>query len=715
MRLTLRTLLAYLDDMLDPAAAKDIGQRVSENSGAREQVERIREVLRRRRIGAPEIAGPGSGPDPNIVSEYLDNTLSSEGVAELEKLCLESDVHMAEVAASHQILTLVLGEPVEVTSGLRERMYALGHIPDSKPNGNGAGVAAAAASTGNGRVPPPAVAPALRPQVPEYLKRSPWGPRLMLGSVAAVIIAWAIWIMNDPSLHTAGDRSLAVNDNKPAVPVVADAAAPDATEKPAPAVDPIRPMPPNAVDLGTAEPLPPMPAAPPAKVDESSLASKTPAPGESSVKPMPAEMELPAPPMPMKPPAEGGLPAPPMPMPPGPAVPMPPEKVAPAKPALPYASILYASTEGVLLIRGEADWTVLPRRSVIHAGDVIASPEPFEGQLQIDNGRVNVTLFGDTIVEFRPSTDAVPFGLAVHRGRVLMSRTSIDADKPVPFQLQVSNRMLTMTLPEGNTTLGIAVGPPQPQGRLEPGQTLVPLGGVIVSRGTAQVQLGAGPSFAIRADAGELDWVSLFQGDKQGQLRALPAWMSPEGIKITPTQKQFARSFEKEFALDQGVSQSIPAVAKSDIARMSEAAVHTLALTDNYRELVRALQSKHEESRRAAIIALREWLAADPMREVLLNEEAAKVFPDADVPYVAMLLWGFSPAAARDPQISRQLIELMSHEDIAIRELAFFHVESMTGKTYSYKPILPKGQRDAAIGRWDEHLKKVGALLPTEK
>ena len=82
MRLTLRTLLAYLDDILDPAQTKEIGARISENSVASSLVARIREVTRRRRIASPELSGPGSSPDPNVVAEYLDNTLEPAAVAQ---------------------------------------------------------------------------------------------------------------------------------------------------------------------------------------------------------------------------------------------------------------------------------------------------------------------------------------------------------------------------------------------------------------------------------------------------------------------------------------------------------------------------------------------------------------------------------------------------------------------------------------------------------
>lgn len=137
MRLTLRTLLAYMDDILEPADHEDLGKKIEASDFATELIHRSRDTVRRLRLGAPAVLSEGSDDvldsvdlgDANAVAEYLDNTLPPEQVADFERMCLEPgngpDMHLAEVASCHHVLTMVLGEPAEVESDLKSRMYDL--------------------------------------------------------------------------------------------------------------------------------------------------------------------------------------------------------------------------------------------------------------------------------------------------------------------------------------------------------------------------------------------------------------------------------------------------------------------------------------------------------------------------------------------------------------------------------------------------------------
>jgi hypothetical protein len=133
MRLTLRTLLAYLDDTLPPDQSKAIGQKVAESETAQDLIDRIKKVTRRRGLSTPT-ADIGPAADPNTVADYLSDALPAEQTAQFEKASLESDVLLAEAAACHQILTLLLSEPVRVPPTARQRMYQLVKGPESQLN-----------------------------------------------------------------------------------------------------------------------------------------------------------------------------------------------------------------------------------------------------------------------------------------------------------------------------------------------------------------------------------------------------------------------------------------------------------------------------------------------------------------------------------------------------------------------------------------------------
>ena len=152
---------------------------------------RIRNSTRRLRLGAPRVEGRGIGLDANTVAEHLDDTLQPDQLAEFEKVCLESDVHLAEVASCHQILTLVLGEPAGVDESLRTKVYGLaGESSTASPVlAQPATVLAEEASpallaAGAAFESEPAIPPAPRPK-PDYMKV---GRGLPLRSLAITLV-----------------------------------------------------------------------------------------------------------------------------------------------------------------------------------------------------------------------------------------------------------------------------------------------------------------------------------------------------------------------------------------------------------------------------------------------------------------------------------------------------------------------------------------------
>ena len=202
MRLTLRTLLAYLDDVLDPVDKEELAQKIESSEFAEDLVHRTRDTVRRLRLSAPQVIGTGMGLDPNTVSEYLDNVMSPEQVGDFERICLESDVHLAEATACHHVLTMVLGEPADVDPIARQRMYTIATEANNRKQHRvePAHRLAAAAATAPAQPSAAHATPAPQPravEVPEYLRAGSWwrSTNAVIGLAAVVLIGTAIFLL----------------------------------------------------------------------------------------------------------------------------------------------------------------------------------------------------------------------------------------------------------------------------------------------------------------------------------------------------------------------------------------------------------------------------------------------------------------------------------------------------------------------------------------
>jgi len=104
MRLTLRTLLGWIDGVLPPEEHDVIGVMVADSKVATRLADRIRAGAAHGSMDVPLTGGPAIADDPNRVAEYIDNTLLSEHLEAFERLCIESRPHFEELAACHGML-----------------------------------------------------------------------------------------------------------------------------------------------------------------------------------------------------------------------------------------------------------------------------------------------------------------------------------------------------------------------------------------------------------------------------------------------------------------------------------------------------------------------------------------------------------------------------------------------------------------------------------
>lgn len=104
MRLTLRTLLAWLDGLLVPEEQRALGDRVAASSVATGLTQRILLATGRAELEAPRVGAWGAPDDANFTAQYLDNRLRPDQIEWFERICIQSDSRLAEVADCHGAL-----------------------------------------------------------------------------------------------------------------------------------------------------------------------------------------------------------------------------------------------------------------------------------------------------------------------------------------------------------------------------------------------------------------------------------------------------------------------------------------------------------------------------------------------------------------------------------------------------------------------------------
>ena len=710
MRLTLRTLLAYLDDQLSPAEAKEIGAKLQDAPAARALAEKAKETMRRRRLGVPgdpaaggDAAATGAdAADPNEVAAYLDNALPPDRVAAVEQTCLDDDAHLAEVAACHQILTQVLSEPAHVRPATAARLLSLAPAADPEADAGPGHRMAAAPVPVTPQAPPATLggktAGDFDATLPDHLRSArrgwgwvPWAAALGLGSV------WLASLLLDDDLLRPRvdptDRIVQLDPNAAGLAPAAAAPAAEPEPDPAPA-DPAVPAPTGGVDPDEAarlaktlplDPPPPEEAPPIATPDdaEAVAAGESTIPGGAAMSPEGS------------PPPAAGAPA-----------------GAPAVPA-----VTVAAGRGLFAFDGSrGGFYAVDPGGAVPVGVPLVVPGPLRAELAVAGAPLRIDLPGGTraVLAAGPSPD-VPLAIVVEAGRARLTGGP-GADGAASAVLAAGGANWAVA-PSAGATAGLLVTPRLPRGaearvRGNPvAAVLYAAGGPVtvtdLAPGSAgePVELPAGSSADLATAGG-----ALAAPAASAPPGGVPDWVAGGDPGRAETLQ--ADQFAKALVPGQPLTVSLPPLADGPVAIPAAQAVRTMALMRDADDVARALKrTPHPDVVRAAADGLRGLLGRSPDLDAAVREAIAREFNPELRLDLERLLDRLSDREARDPAVSEQVVSLLESDELAVRTLAIDELDRLTGLAKAFRPVDSPGSRAGAVRRWRTHLQRVGAIL----
>ncbi len=391
---------------------------------------------------------------------------------------------------------------------------------------------------------------------------------------------------------------------------------------------------------------------------------------------------------------------------------------------------------GTLLRRPAAgrDWQAVRTGAVVHTRDTLLALPGIDAAVQAEKGAVRLTLKGAWPVD--PEVPVVESAVVLHeargcdldltleRGRVLLANTRTRGAAKV--RVRFHDQAWELTLDEPGTTAAVELygrslrnplalgadreGPSDPQTRVF----------LIVLKGDARLKLPS-VQYGLEAPPGRalVSWGSGQGAGPPVRLDKPPAWSG--NPPAATAEAKAARAAVGQ--LRQALEKSAPAAALKELLHGGEPAERALAVyglgaLGDVPALAAALEDpRHPDVRQAAVGALRHWLGEKGINALRLSRvlTAAKFTP-GEARLVVQLLHSFSATRLARPEPYALLIDLLTNDRPAIRELAHWHLRRLVpaGNDIAYDAAGSPARREEAQKKWKKLIPD-GQLPPRPK
>mgnify|MGYP001031295069 CR=1 FL=1 len=364
---------------------------------------------------------------------------------------------------------------------------------------------------------------------------------------------------------------------------------------------------------------------------------------------------------------------------------------------------------------------VVPDGAPLRAGDLLVC---LPGAVARGaNGAVTVTSLAD--YDNRSPLPSLETAFTLHEAKdadldVTLDRGRLDLTNTKPagaatVKVRFWEQVWTVTLDAPGTRVAFELCARWPAGarfKAEPGGVakatpvaslvcLVLKGDPTVKAGTVTVGLAAPPGPAL------IEWDSVVGADaRPRRLEKLPDWADPDA-GLSADGKKLAAAVEKFRAgrSADAAATSAAFLASADPVEQRVGLVTAGAL-DEVDALRRELaEAKTQEEWDFGITVVRHWLGRCPGQDQKLYAQLtgpARGYTPAQARVVMQLLFGFSPEDLQQPETFEVLIDYLTDDLPAIRNLAAWHLVRAVpgGRTIGFKPGGTKAECEAAAAEW---------------
>jgi hypothetical protein len=391
-------------------------------------------------------------------------------------------------------------------------------------------------------------------------------------------------------------------------------------------------------------------------------------------------------------------------------------------------------TETGTIVRREGPktrWQIVDRGGDLPAGQMLlglpgAVLEPAGGAVRLgflaDLGELSPYPIHESAVVLNdePGPDLT---VTLDRGRIDL--TNHKRTGAAHVRLHVRDATWDMALEEPGTRVALELYGRWPRGvpfTRHPGPKDVPTADLTILVLHGQMALKhAGHEYAMHAPPGPalIEWDSVNGLDTAPRrLDRLPPWATDDDSPLVRAKKARLERFRRTM-LAQSPGAAIDELLRSDDPGDRRAAVFIMGALDDLPRLGKALgEAKHLDVWDNGVLALRHWIGRGPGQDQRLYRGLIESggFSPVDAEAVLQLLHSFGDADLARPETYEVLIDYLSHDRLALRGLAYWHLIRLVpaGKEFGYNPLDPKEAREAAVRKWKQ-LIPAGQLPPRSK